>query len=112
MLMIIDYQAKLPRGIEEIRPHIENVDNVPLLVSLFTESTPAATKEMVVYLILLSLLLFYSLFLIVYHRSRSCKTMEKLFALSVPQLRHIIVLFSCKQMQGRNLYILKLNLDD
>ena len=40
-------QAKLPRGIEEIRPHIENVDNVPLLVSLFTECTPTATREMV-----------------------------------------------------------------
>ncbi len=53
MLIIIDYQAKLPRGIEEIRPHIENVDNVPLLVSLFTESTPAATNEMVVNLIML-----------------------------------------------------------
>ncbi|XP_057369494.1 transmembrane protein 94-like isoform X2 [Daphnia carinata] len=40
-------RAKLPRGIEEIRPHIENVDNVPLLVSLFTESTPTATREMI-----------------------------------------------------------------
>lgn len=44
---IVHFQAKLPRGIEEIRPHIENVDNVPLLVSLFTESTPTATREMV-----------------------------------------------------------------
>ncbi|CAN7945281.1 unnamed protein product, partial [Ixodes pacificus] len=40
-------QAKLPRGIENIRPHIENVDNVPLLVSLFTDCTPEATLEMV-----------------------------------------------------------------
>nr|XP_006816343.1 PREDICTED: uncharacterized protein KIAA0195-like [Saccoglossus kowalevskii] len=40
-------RAKLPRGIENIRPHIENVDNVPLLVPLFTNSTPDATKEMI-----------------------------------------------------------------
>ena len=35
-------QAKLPKGIEKIRPHIENVDNVPLQVSLFTDCTPAS----------------------------------------------------------------------
>ena len=40
-------RAKLPRGVKEIRPHIENVDNVPLLVSLFTDCTPSATREMV-----------------------------------------------------------------
>ena len=54
-------RAKLPRGIDEIRPHIENVDNVPLLVSLFTDCTPAATREMVdIYLnsTLLLLLIF------------------------------------------------------
>ncbi|CAN8003022.1 unnamed protein product [Ixodes hexagonus] len=43
----ISNRAKLPRGIENIRPHIENVDNVPLLVSLFTDCTPEATLEMV-----------------------------------------------------------------
>jgi len=41
------FQAKLPRGIENIRPHLECIDNVPLLVSLFTDCTPEATKEMV-----------------------------------------------------------------
>lgn len=40
-------QAKLPRGIENIRPHLECIDNVPLLVSLFTDCTPEATKEMI-----------------------------------------------------------------
>lgn len=40
-------RAKLPKGIDNIRPHIENVDNVPLLVSLFTDCTPEATKEMI-----------------------------------------------------------------
>jgi len=40
-------RAKLPRGVDEIRPHIENVDNVPLLVSLFTDCTPSATRQMV-----------------------------------------------------------------
>lgn len=39
-------QAKLPRGIENIRPHLENVDNVPLLVSLFTDCSANATREM------------------------------------------------------------------
>lgn len=40
-------RAKLPKGIDNIRPHLENVDNVPLLVSLFTDCTPEATKEMI-----------------------------------------------------------------
>ncbi|XP_065164487.1 transmembrane protein 94 isoform X2 [Atheta coriaria] len=39
-------RAKLPRGIDKIRPHIELIDNVPLLVSLFTDCTPSSTKEM------------------------------------------------------------------
>lgn len=46
-IIVCAVQAKLPRGIENIRPHIENVDNVPLLVSLFTDCTPEATLEMV-----------------------------------------------------------------
>lgn len=40
------WQAKLPRGIENIQPHLENVDNVPLLVSLFTDCSAEATREM------------------------------------------------------------------
>ncbi|XP_064632802.1 transmembrane protein 94-like isoform X2 [Lineus longissimus] len=40
-------RAKLPKGIENIRPHLKNVDNVPLLVSLFTDCTPEATQEMI-----------------------------------------------------------------
>lgn len=36
----------MPRGIENIRPHLENVDNVPLLVSLFTDCSAEATREM------------------------------------------------------------------
>ena len=39
-------QARLPHGIAAIRDHIESVDNVPLLVSLFTDATPATTKDM------------------------------------------------------------------
>ena len=41
-----DTRAKLPHGVQEIREHIKNVDNVPLLVSLYTDSKPKATKEM------------------------------------------------------------------
>lgn len=44
--LIHSSQAKLPRGIENIRPHLENVDNVPLLVSLFTDCSAEATREM------------------------------------------------------------------
>lgn len=39
-------RAKLPRGIDKIRPHIELIDNVPLLVSLFTDCNTAVTREM------------------------------------------------------------------
>ncbi|GJQ72359.1 hypothetical protein Trydic_g3444 [Trypoxylus dichotomus] len=39
-------RAKLPRGIDKIRPHIEQIDNVPLLVSLFTDCTATVTREM------------------------------------------------------------------
>lgn len=39
-------RAKLPRGIENIQPHLEHVDNVPLLVSLFTDCSAEATREM------------------------------------------------------------------
>ncbi|UYV80595.1 KIAA0195 [Cordylochernes scorpioides] len=40
-------KAKLPKGIRAIRPHLVSVDNVPLLVSLFTDCTPDTTREMV-----------------------------------------------------------------
>ncbi|KPJ08304.1 hypothetical protein RR48_13043 [Papilio machaon] len=40
-------RAKLPRGIENIRPHIEQVDNVPLLVSLFTDCTSSSVRQMI-----------------------------------------------------------------
>ncbi|XP_072029353.1 LOW QUALITY PROTEIN: transmembrane protein 94-like [Amphiura filiformis] len=43
----ITNRAKLPRGIENIRPHLEKVDNVPLLVPLFTDVTHATTREMI-----------------------------------------------------------------
>lgn len=43
---LLAFQAKLPRGIKNIQPHLENVDNVPLLVSLFTDCTPDVTEEM------------------------------------------------------------------
>ncbi|KAL0278648.1 UNVERIFIED_CONTAM: hypothetical protein PYX00_000409 [Menopon gallinae] len=39
-------RAKLPRGIDKIRPHLDMIDNVPLLVSLFTDCTPTVTREM------------------------------------------------------------------
>nr|CAB3258538.1 uncharacterized protein KIAA0195-like [Phallusia mammillata] len=40
-------RAKLPRGIDNIVPHIENVDNVPLLVPLFTDCQKESMCEMI-----------------------------------------------------------------
>ncbi|KAM4524631.1 transmembrane protein 94 isoform 2-T2 [Odontesthes bonariensis] len=39
-------RAKLPRGIQQVRPHLKNIDNVPLLVPLFTDCTPDTMCEM------------------------------------------------------------------
>uniref|UniRef100_A0A3P8UWB3 Transmembrane protein 94 n=1 Tax=Cynoglossus semilaevis TaxID=244447 RepID=A0A3P8UWB3_CYNSE len=39
-------RAKLPRGIHQVRPHLKNIDNVPLLVPLFTDCTPDTMGEM------------------------------------------------------------------
>ncbi|KAJ1984624.1 hypothetical protein H4R34_000527 [Dimargaris verticillata] len=41
-----DIKAQLPRGIENIRPHLENVDDIPLQVSLFAEANWQAVREM------------------------------------------------------------------
>ncbi|XP_076820239.1 transmembrane protein 94-like isoform X2 [Clavelina lepadiformis] len=40
-------KAKLPCGVENIIPHIENVDNVPLLVPLFTNCNYQSSQKMV-----------------------------------------------------------------
>lgn len=40
-------RAKLPKGVDKIRPHIKNVDNVPLLVPLFTDCSTDAIQEMI-----------------------------------------------------------------
>ncbi|XP_025902556.1 transmembrane protein 94 isoform X3 [Nothoprocta perdicaria] len=40
-------RAKLPRGIHQVRPHLQNIDNVPLLVPLFTDCTPETMCEMI-----------------------------------------------------------------
>lgn len=42
-----DIKAQLPRGIDQIRSHLANVDDIPLHVSLFAECTPRAIKEMI-----------------------------------------------------------------
>ena len=36
-LELHDLKARLPRGVDNIESHIENVDDVPLHVSLFAE---------------------------------------------------------------------------
>uniref|UniRef100_A0A8C7GFB3 Transmembrane protein 94 n=1 Tax=Oncorhynchus kisutch TaxID=8019 RepID=A0A8C7GFB3_ONCKI len=43
----VSLQAKLPRGIHQVRPHLKNIDNVPLLVPLFTDCTPETMCEMI-----------------------------------------------------------------
>ena len=40
-------KSQLPRGVSAIRAHLERVDNVPLLVSLFTDCRSADVKEMI-----------------------------------------------------------------
>lgn len=40
-------KAHMPHGIEAIKSHLQEVDNVPLLVSLFTDATPVSVKQMV-----------------------------------------------------------------
>ncbi len=42
-----DVNAKLPHGVENVKRHLEEVDNVPLLVSIFTDVTKENTAEMV-----------------------------------------------------------------
>lgn len=42
-----NFTAKLPVGIDNVRPHIENVDNVPLQVPLFTDCSVDSIREMI-----------------------------------------------------------------
>jgi hypothetical protein len=42
-----DIKARLPRGIEAIRPHLESVDDIPLHVSIFAECNNQNTSEMI-----------------------------------------------------------------
>ncbi|GMF38492.1 unnamed protein product [Phytophthora fragariaefolia] len=42
-----DVKARLPHGVEAIKRHLAEVDNVPLLVSLYTDSTPETIREMI-----------------------------------------------------------------
>ena len=42
-----DVNARLPHGIENVKKHLAEVDNVPLLVSLYTDATKHNTAEMV-----------------------------------------------------------------
>lgn len=42
-----DVHAKMPHGVDAIRHHLQEVDNVPLLVNLYTDSTPSTTREMI-----------------------------------------------------------------
>lgn len=42
-----DVNAKLPHGVDDVRKHLQEVDNVPLLVSLFTDATKQTTRDMV-----------------------------------------------------------------
>lgn len=44
-----DVNAKLPHGIDSVRHHLQEVDNVPLLVSLFTDVTKETTMEVCIH---------------------------------------------------------------
>ncbi|RCN31163.1 hypothetical protein ANCCAN_23060, partial [Ancylostoma caninum] len=45
-VVVLPNKAQLPTGIAAVRPHLEQVDNVPLLVSLITDCTSTANLEM------------------------------------------------------------------
>ena len=42
-----DVHAQMPHGVAAIRRHLEVVDNVPLLVNLYTDATPSSIHEIV-----------------------------------------------------------------
>lgn len=42
-----DVHAQMPHGVAAIRRHLEAVDNVPLLVNLYTDATPSSIHEIV-----------------------------------------------------------------
>ena len=39
--------VRLPHGVDDVRRHLEEVDNVPLLVSLYTDVTKKTAADMV-----------------------------------------------------------------
>jgi len=42
-----DVNARLPHGVEDVKRHLEEVDNVPLLVSIFTDVTKKSTSDII-----------------------------------------------------------------
>lgn len=42
-----DVNARLPHGVDDVRRHLSEVDNVPLLVSLYTDVVKKDAAEMV-----------------------------------------------------------------
>ena len=48
-----DVNARLPHGVSQVKKHLVDVDNVPLLVHLFTDVTRKTTAEMVRLMILI-----------------------------------------------------------
>jgi hypothetical protein len=48
MIDFLIVKARLPRGIENVRRHLDsNIDNVPLHVSLFTDATKESIMKMI-----------------------------------------------------------------
>lgn len=42
-----DIKARLPRGVANVRNHLQSVDDIPLHVSLFAESEEQSSLEMI-----------------------------------------------------------------
>lgn len=42
-----DIKAQLPRGVDNVRSHLENVDDIPMHVSLFAECNASSVREMI-----------------------------------------------------------------
>ena len=50
-----DVNARLPHGVDQVKRHLVDVDNVPLLVHLFTDVTRKTTAEMVRFILVMIL---------------------------------------------------------
>uniref|UniRef100_A0A158PHK5 PlsC domain-containing protein n=1 Tax=Angiostrongylus costaricensis TaxID=334426 RepID=A0A158PHK5_ANGCS len=76
-------KARLPTGISAVRPHLEQVDNVPLLVGLITDCTPEANLQMLEIMQVIKKLFKLKTFVFLYYLSCEIYPDHSLVNLSV-----------------------------